>query len=50
MDRKEVFDRVLSPEPGKVAMLVIDMQKGFLTPGSPMEIPQGGRSSLSLGA
>ncbi len=27
--------------PGKTALLVVDMQKGFLQPGSVMEVPQG---------
>lgn len=41
MDRKEVFDRVLKFEAGKLALLIIDMQQGFLAPGAAMEVPPG---------
>jgi nicotinamidase-related amidase len=39
MDREETFARVLRLEPGRTALLVIDMQRGFLDPGEAMEVP-----------
>lgn len=39
MTRGELFERVLSPEPGRTALVVIDMQRGFLDPGEAMEVP-----------
>ncbi len=38
-DRRETFERVLAPEPGRTALVVIDMQRGFLDPGEAMEVP-----------
>ena len=38
-DRREVFERVLAPEPGRTALVVVDMQRGFLDPGEAMEVP-----------
>jgi ureidoacrylate peracid hydrolase len=38
-DRTELFERVLSLEPGRTALLVVDMQRGFLDPGAAMEVP-----------
>jgi ureidoacrylate peracid hydrolase len=38
-DRRELFDRVLAPEPGRTALLVVDMQRGFVDPGEAMEVP-----------
>jgi nicotinamidase-related amidase len=38
-DRAATFDRVLRPERGQTALLVVDMQRGFLDPGEPMEVP-----------
>ena len=38
-DRREIFDRVLAPEPGRTALVVIDMQRGFLDPGEAMQVP-----------
>ncbi|MBI3824618.1 MAG: cysteine hydrolase [Candidatus Rokubacteria bacterium] len=38
-DRRETFDRVLAPGPGRTALLVVDMQRGFLDPGEAMEVP-----------
>jgi nicotinamidase-related amidase len=38
-DRRETFERVLRPEPGRTALLVVDMQRGFLDPGEAMEVP-----------
>ncbi|MBI4636944.1 MAG: cysteine hydrolase [Candidatus Rokubacteria bacterium] len=40
MDRRETFERVLRPEPGRTALLVVDMQRGFLDPGAALEVPQ----------
>jgi nicotinamidase-related amidase len=37
-DRRETFERVLVPERGRTALLVIDMQRGFLEPGEAMEV------------
>jgi ureidoacrylate peracid hydrolase len=39
-DRTETFDRVLRLEPGRTALLVVDMQRGFLEPGAAMEVPE----------
>jgi len=38
-DRREIFDRVLAPEPGRTALLVVDMQRGFRDPGEAMQVP-----------
>jgi nicotinamidase-related amidase len=38
-DRCETFERELSPEPGRTALVVVDMQRGFLDPGEAMEVP-----------
>src|SRR5215467_10749212 len=38
-NRREVFERVLAPEPGRTALVVVDMQRGFLDPGEAMEVP-----------
>jgi nicotinamidase-related amidase len=37
--RRETFERELSPEPGRTALVVVDMQRGFLDPGEAMEVP-----------
>ncbi len=39
-DRTEIFERVLRLEPGRTALLVVDMQRGFLAPGAAMEVPE----------
>ena len=39
-DRTEVFEQVLRLEPGRTALLVVDMQRGFLDPGAAMEVPE----------
>jgi nicotinamidase-related amidase len=39
-DRAELFERVLRLEPGRTALLVVDMQRGFLDPGVAMEVPE----------
>jgi nicotinamidase-related amidase len=38
-DRRETFERALAPEPGRTALVVVDMQRGFLDPGEAMEVP-----------
>ena len=38
-DRREPFERALTPEPGRTALVVVDMQRGFLDPGEAMEVP-----------
>jgi nicotinamidase-related amidase len=39
MDRRETFERVIRLEPGRTALLVVDMQRGFLLSGEAMEVP-----------
>jgi nicotinamidase-related amidase len=39
-DRADLFERVLRLEPGHTALLVVDMQRGFLDPGAAMEVPE----------
>ena len=39
-DRTETFERVLRLQPGETALLVVDMQRGFLDPGAAMEVPE----------
>ena len=38
-DRAATFERVLRLEPGRTALLIVDMQGGFLDPGAAMEVP-----------
>jgi len=38
-DRAATFERVLALEPGRTALLVVDMQRGFLDPGEALEVP-----------
>ena len=38
-NRREAFERALAPEPGRTALVVVDMQRGFLDPGEAMEVP-----------
>jgi nicotinamidase-related amidase len=38
-NRRDVFERTLAPEPGRTALVVVDMQRGFLDPGEAMEVP-----------
>ena len=37
--RREIFERALAPEPGRTALVVVDMQRGFLDPGEAMQVP-----------
>ena len=39
MDRAEAFEAALKLQPGKTALVVVDMQRGFLDPGEVMEVP-----------
>src|SRR4029453_5359753 len=39
-DRTATFERVLPLESGRTALLVVDMQRGFLDPGAAMEVPE----------
>src|SRR5919204_1617573 len=39
MDRVATFERILAPEPGRTALLVVDMQRGFVEAGEAMEVP-----------
>ena len=38
-DRAETFNRVLRLEPGRTALVVVDMQRGFVDAGQAMEVP-----------
>lgn len=38
-DRATEFARILRLEPGRTALLVVDMQRGFVEPGQAMEVP-----------
>jgi len=38
-DRAAAFERVLRLEPGRTALLVVDMQRGFVEPGEALEVP-----------
>jgi nicotinamidase-related amidase len=37
--REQAFERALRLERGRTALLVVDMQRGFLDPGEAMEVP-----------
>lgn len=39
MDRRESIARAIGLEPGRTALLVVDMQRAFLEPGQAMEVP-----------
>jgi nicotinamidase-related amidase len=39
--REERIDRLHRLQPGRTALLVVDMQRGFLEPGAALEVPQG---------
>jgi ureidoacrylate peracid hydrolase len=39
--RQARIDELLRLEPGRTALLVIDMQRGFLEPGAALEVPPG---------
>jgi len=39
MHRDEIFSKTLPLEPGRTALLVVDMQRAFVEPGQAMEVP-----------
>jgi len=39
--RQQRIDELHRCQPGRTALLVIDMQRGFLDPGAALEVPQG---------
>jgi len=39
MDRRAAFEQALRLQPGRTALLVVDMQRAFLDPGEVMEVP-----------
>lgn len=39
MDRDDAFRKALPLEPGRTALLVVDMQRAFVEPGQAMEVP-----------
>ena len=39
VDRRDAFERALAPEPGRTALVVVDMQRGFLDAGEAMAVP-----------
>ena len=41
--RQERIDKMHRCRPGRTALLVIDMQRGFLDPGAALEVPEGRR-------
>ena len=38
-DRRQAFDELLALRPASTALLVVDMQRGFVEPGQAMEVP-----------
>jgi hypothetical protein len=57
MDRAEAFEAALKLEPGRSALVIVDMQRAFLDPGEAMEVPaardivpRSARSSISSAA
>ncbi len=38
-ERRDTFERVLTLDPGRTALVVVDMQRGFLDPGEALEVP-----------
>ena len=49
-DRAATFERVLALERGRTALLVIDMQHGFLDPGQALEVPPARGIVPAIGA
>src|SRR5713226_1191973 len=39
MDRAEAFEAALKLEPGRSALVIVDMQRAFLDPDEAMEVP-----------
>src|SRR6266704_1404508 len=42
------FEQVLRLEPGRTALLVVDMQRGFVDPGEALEVPQAREIVLAI--
>ena len=47
--KQERIDEVHRLQPGRTALLVIDMQRGFLEPGAALEVPAGRTIIPNLG-
>ncbi|MFH1921512.1 MAG: isochorismatase family cysteine hydrolase [Planctomycetota bacterium] len=47
--RQQRIDSLHRFEPGRTALLVIDMQHGFLDPGAALEVPQGRKIIPNIG-
>ena len=47
--RQGRIDELHRLQPGRTALLVIDMQRGFLEPGAALEVPQGRAIIPNLG-
>jgi ureidoacrylate peracid hydrolase len=45
-DRKRLFDDVLAVKPERAALLVVDMQRGFVDQGQAMEVPPAREQAL----
>ena len=45
-DRQALVDEVLALRPASTALLVVDMQRGFVEPGEPMEVPTARETAL----
>jgi len=48
-DRRAAFDELLALRPASTALLVVDMQRGFVEAGEAMEVPPRGRRSPGSG-
>lgn len=49
-DRAKTLARVLRLEPGRTALLVVDMQHGFVDPGEALEVPPAREIVPAIGA
>jgi nicotinamidase-related amidase len=45
-ERRALFDAVLALRPASAALLVVDMQRGFVEPGEAMEVPAARETAL----
>jgi len=45
-DRQALFDAMLALRPASTALLVVDMQRGFVEPGEAMEVPAARETAL----
>ena len=48
--RQERIDELHRCQPGRTALLVVDMQRGFLEPGAALEVPPAAPSFPPSGA